>query len=284
MINSKELFLELKNKISLDENPDEIEAILFQVLFSLFQLSKTDVLTGKAIPVSPATETRLKEIVTRINQAEPVQYILEEAWFMGRKYYVDPAVLIPRSETEELVNLVKETTEPFSVLDIGTGSGCIPIAVKLDRPGATVYATDISESALQVAEKNAAALHVEVTFLRHDILTEEIPLNSLDVIVSNPPYILENEITNLRENVVKFEPHLALFTPNNDPLKFYKVIAKKGLPSLKSGGKIFVEINQQFGKEVTNLFVETGFQNVAIVRDLFGNDRIVTGTKLMEDV
>lgn len=280
MINSKELFRELKNKVSLHEYPDEIDAIIYQVLCTTLHLTKTDVLIEKEIEISPALEVRLHEIIARINQAEPIQYILEEAWFMDRKFYADPAVLIPRSETEELVRLVVEqSSEPFFVLDIGTGSGCIPISIKLDCPHATVYATDISEAALAVAKRNAMSLHAEVTFLHHDILTEEIPLELLDVVVSNPPYVLENEMASLRENVIKFEPHLALFTPTNDPLKFYKVIAERGILALKPDGKIFVEINQQFGKEVANLFVATGFQNVTIKKDIFGNDRIVSGTK-----
>lgn len=281
MINSKELFLELKKKISLEESPEEIEAILYQVFFSLFHLSKTNILVEEKIEVSPVLESQLNSIVDRINQAEPIQYILEQAWFKDRVFYVDPSVLIPRSETEELVALVLSTCEQInSILDIGTGSGCIPISIKLDCPQAMVYATDISEAALRVAKQNALAWQADITFLQHDILTEEIPLDSLDVVVSNPPYVLESEMASLRENVIKFEPHLALFTPTNDPLRFYRVIAEKGMLALKPNGKIFVEINQQFGKEVANLFVETGFQDVTIRKDLFGNDRIVTGTKL----
>lgn len=280
MINSKELFGELKKKISLQENPDEIEEILYQVFYTTLHLTKTDIHVEREIEVSPTLELRLHEIISRVNQAEPIQYILEEAWFMNRKLYVDPAVLIPRSETEELVRLVLEqSSEPLFVLDIGTGSGCIPISIKLESPHATVYATDISEAALAVAKRNAISWQAEVIFLHHDIIVEEIPLDLLDAVVSNPPYVLENEMASLRENVIKFEPHLALFTPTNDPLKFYKVIAEKGMLALKPGGKIFVEINQQFGKEVANLFVETGFKNVTVRKDLFGNDRIVTATK-----
>ncbi len=282
MINSKQLFLEFKNKLTLKEAVDEVEAIAYHVFDSVLELSRTDVLVGKEVEIKPEISKQLAEIISRVNQNEPIQYILEEAWFLGRKFYVNSNVLIPRPETEELVTLISEeyNNRNFTLLDIGTGSGCIPISIKRECLKAKIYATDISEGALIVAKQNADTLHADVQFLHHDILIEEIPFDAFDVIVSNPPYVLENESASLRENVIKYEPHLALFTPDADPLKFYNVIAMKGFPVLKSGGKIFVEINQQFGKEVANLFMETGFANVKIKKDIFGKDRIVIGTKL----
>lgn len=282
MINSKELFLEFKNKLTLKDDVDEVEAIAYIVFDSVLSLSRTDLFVGKEIELTPEKEQQLANIISRVNHDEPIQYILGEAWFLDRKFYVDSSVLIPRPETEELVKLILEEykdRDNFTLLDIGTGSGCIPISIKLESPNATVYASDISEDALRVAKQNAGSLQADVSFIHHDILTAEIPFEALDVIVSNPPYVLENESESLRENVIKYEPHLALFTPDEDPLKFYKVIAHKGFGALKSGGKIFVEINQQFGKEVANLFSEIGFVNVDVRKDLFGKDRIVTGRK-----
>ena len=281
MVNSKQLFLEFKNKLTLKEAADEVEAIAYRVFDSIFGLSRTDVLVGKQIIEHSEFSEQLADIISRINQNEPIQYILEEAWFFGLKFYVNSSVLIPRPETEELVRLISDeyADTNFTLLDIGTGSGCIPISIKFKCPTAKIFATDISDEAIAVAKRNADTLKSAVQFLHHDILIEEIPFDLLDVIVSNPPYVLENESDGLRENVIKYEPHLALFTPDNDPLRFYKAIAEKGIHALKPNGKIVVEINQQFGKEVANLFLETGFVNIEIKKDIFGKDRIVTGKK-----
>ena len=282
MINSKELFLEFKNKLTVHSDVAELDAMVYRVFETVLNISQTDVLMGKEVTLPDESQERLVVIASRIHQKEPIQYILEEAWFMDRPFFVDPAVLIPRPETEELVKLVTETfsgIENFSLLDIGTGSGCIPISIKLACPQAEIYASDVSEGALQVAKRNAKSLQADVVFFHHDILTEDIPLEALDAIVSNPPYVLESESGSLHENVLKYEPYLALFTPDNDPLRFYKVIASKGYSTLRHQGKIFVEINQQFGKEVANLFTDTGFVGVQIKKDIFGNDRIVTCTK-----
>ena len=281
MVNSKELFLEFRNSLTLEDENNELEAIVYLVFDSILGLSSTDIMIGRQVELTPEVKKQLTTIAIRINSGEPVQYILEEAWFLNRKFAVDSNVLIPRPETEELVKLIATECryDNFTVLDIGTGSGCISISLKLECPNIRIKATDISTEALIIAMKNAGRLNAEVEFLHHDILTEEIPFDTLDIIVSNPPYVLKRESEFLQERVVKFEPHLALFTPDDDPLKFYNVIAAKGIAALKSGGKIFVEINQQFGKEVANLFSDAGFESVTIQKDIFGNDRIVMGKK-----
>ena len=281
MVNSKELFLEFRNSLTLEDENNELEAIVYLVFDSILGLSSTDIMIGRQVELTPEVKKQLTTIAIRINSGEPVQYILEEAWFLNRKFAVDSNVLIPRPETEELVKLIATECryDNFTVLDIGTGSGCISISLKLECPNIRIKATDISTEALIIAMKNAGRLNAEVEFLHHDILTEEIPFDTLDIIVSNPPYVLKRESEFLQERVVKFEPHLALFTPDDDPLKFYNVIAAKGHAALKSGGKIFVEINQQFGKEVANLFSDAGFESVTIQKDIFGNDRIVMGKK-----
>jgi release factor glutamine methyltransferase len=190
-------------------------------------------------------------------------------------------VLIPRPETEFLVEEVLKSTSntPGKILDIGTGSGCIAITLAKNLPQKTVIAFDISDDALQVASKNAKQLGANVTFHHVDILTSEIDFQELEFIVSNPPYVAASEKHAMNRNVLDHEPHLALFVPDSDPLIFYKVIAQKGLSALKSGGRIVVEINERFGKEVCDIFVQTGFTNARVIKDLQNKDRIVSVIK-----
>jgi len=283
MKNSKVLFQELTARISLTDQ-EEIQSIVYLILEHVFSLTKTDVIAEKDVPVKGHQLSQLQEIVDRINRHEPVQYVLGEAQFFGRRFFVNRSVLIPRPETEELVALVinhlsqKAIAQP-AILDIGTGSGCIPVTLYSEIPAAKVYATDISADALDVAKANAGNLNAQVTFLKHNILAEQLPFTSLDIIVSNPPYITEKEIANMHPNVVKYEPHVALFVPDNDPLKFYRSIAAKAFTALKSGGLLAVEINEAFGQETAELFKAEGFSDVKIVADLSGKDRVVTATK-----
>jgi release factor glutamine methyltransferase len=228
--------------------------------------------------------TRLQEMVDRINQHEPVQYVLGEAEFYSMRLKVDHSVLIPRPETEELVRVVvnhlrdNKIVRP-AVLDIATGSGCIALALASEFPEGTVHATDLSQSALKVAAENNRIVYNRVHFVRHDILTEQLSTQNLDVVVSNPPYITEKEAASMNDNVLRYEPHLALFVPDNDPLRFYRSIAAKAHTALKKGGLVAVEINEAYGNETAALFSAEGFEGVTIVNDLSGKQRIVTGTK-----
>jgi release factor glutamine methyltransferase len=287
MKNSKALFHDLVGQIILNEDQEEVQSIVYQVMENVFGLSRTDILSEKQVDVEKIEE-RLSEIVKRINKHEPIQYIFGHAYFFGRKFKVNPSVLIPRPETEELVNLVLSETknqsiqskEKIRILDIGTGSGCIPVSLNLEIQNAEVFAVDISEGALNVAKQNANDLRADVQFIQLDILNNDIPFQNLDVIVSNPPYIALNEMKTMSNNVIDYEPHLALFVKENDPLIFYKAIAAKSTTVLKSGGLLTVEINERFGKEVSSILEQNNFQKIEIIKDLSGKDRIVKGIYL----
>lgn len=214
----------------------------------------------------------------RLKRGEPIQYIIGKAPFYGREFLVSPATLIPRNETEELVHLIiKENPQQgLRILDIGTGTGCIPISLFLEMKEPEVYALDISLEALKVARQNAKSLKAEVNFLQGDILRERIPLESLDILVSNPPYIPEKGKAEMHKNVLDFEPGLALFVPDEDPLLFYRRIAELGREHLKKGGRLYFEIHEDFGPETVDLLESMGYQEVRLIQDLNGKNRIVT--------
>lgn len=217
----------------------------------------------------------------RLKTGEPIQYILGKAPFYGREFYVSPATLIPRNETEELVHLIlKENKQPgLKILDVGTGTGCIPISLYLEMNAAELVAMDISADALLVARANAARLQAEVTFFQGNILKELPEVSGLDVLVSNPPYIPEKDKTQMHRNVLDFEPELALFVPNEDPLLFYRQIATCGRSLLKEGGKLYFEIHEDFGAEVRSCLVNLGYSGVRVLKDLNDKDRIVTAVR-----
>ena len=283
MTNSKSLFQGFIQRITIPEDTSEIESIALIALHEIFNLNRSDVLLNKSIDVTIEQTARMEEFLRRINSNEPIQHITGHAHFMGREFIVNRGVLIPRPETEELVMLALKHLQNIKsprVLDIATGSGCIPISLSLEIKGSEIYGTDISDEALAIATKNKEHLQANVNFFKHDILLEEIRLADLDLITSNPPYIALSEKSAMQKQVVDFEPHLALFVPNDDPLIFYRVIAKKAFPILNSGGMLVVEINQRFGREVSEVLQRGGFQQVSIVKDISGNDRIVNGIKL----
>lgn len=219
---------------------------------------------------------KIFEDLERLKTGEPIQYILGKGPFYGREFFVSPATLIPRNETEELVHLIiKENPRAgLRLLDIGTGTGCIPISLALEMTDPEVYAMDISEEALMIARKNADELGAKVTFSKCDILIQTPGVGKLDILVSNPPYIPEQEKSMMHKNVLDFEPKLALFVSNDDPLIFYRAIAEKGKQLLKSGGKLYFEINEKYGKEVAGLLEDLGFIEVKVLKDLNGRDRI----------
>lgn len=287
MRNSKTLFQEVVERIDLDESPDEIRSITYFLLTSLFSITKTDILAGKMVPFTGTSARALEKFVARINAGEPVQYILGEEYFFGRKFHVNPSVLIPRPETEGLVRVILDYKRsvpgerligrPFKILDIGTGSGCVPVTLFLEIPKAEIYGTDISNAALSVALNNAEIHKAEITFIEHNILTEPIPVSGLDVVVSNPPYVTDKEKAQLDKNVLDHEPHEALFVPDDDPLLFYRHIVNKAREALNADGLLAVEINEKFGKEVSALFLQVGFKEVEVVDDVSGKPRIVRG-------
>ena len=280
MKNSKTLFQDFVERVTLKESRDEIKSMAYLVFESVFGWSRTDVLSEKIIPEN-INEVELDRIVQRINHHEPVQYILGEATFCGRTFTVSPAVLIPRPETEELVRMVinfaRRTGKANTrIIDVGTGSGCIAVTLALELPTAKIFATDISEDALKVAVHNAVKLGANVEFLKHDVIRSKLPF-TVDIIVSNPPYIAKSERINMQTNVIGYEPEMALFVDSQDPLLFYKMLVSKANESLRSHGLLAVEINERYGNEVQQLFQSSNFEDVQVVQDLFGKDRIVKG-------
>lgn len=221
----------------------------------------------------------INEIIEKLLDNEPIQHILGYADFYGNQFLVNKDVLIPRQETEELVQLIinKNLDKNFKILDIGTGSGCISCTLALKMNKAKLYALDISSKALKIAKKNADSLGCNILFIQSNILTEELPVSNLDIIVSNPPYVTEKEKKLMHQNVLAFEPKLALFVPDKNPLLFYHIISQKSKKSLKNGGKLYFEINELFGAKIASLMEKDGFKNVEIYQDLNGKDRFISG-------
>lgn len=243
---------------------------------------KIERIVYKDLPVNEAQQNKLEKIADELLNQRPVQYVLGEAWFMDMKLMVNENVLIPRPETEELVqwiidDIIKSSNKEVSVIDIGTGSGCIPIALKKKLPAINVSAIDVSEDTLHAAKLNSIELKAVIDFLHLDFLKEEEwkVLDKYDIIISNPPYIKQSEECAIRDNVLKYEPHLALFVPNEDALLFYKKIAKFCREHLKPEGSVYVEINEALGEEVVELFKKLGFTTVQLKKDMQGKDRMV---------
>lgn len=236
-----------------------------------------DYYLGKDIILSSKQADELGDIMRRLRNFEPIQYVQGVARFLGREFKVAPGVLIPRPETEELVELMlKETPADARILDIGTGSGCIAVSLSKELPGAKVTAWDVSEKALGVARENNAALQADVRFVLRDVLDcRSSPEECYDVIVSNPPYVLEREKLEMERNVLDWEPSLALFVPDADPLLFYRRIAELGRTLLVPGGRLYFEINRAFGEETAAMLRGQGYINLRILKDISGNDRIV---------
>ena len=271
MINIKELYDVVCDKIKI--YPDnEAKEIVFMLFQKLWNITKSDLILGTELP----RNADLDVYVARINNGEPIQYILGETWFRDHKFLVTPDVLIPRPETEELVEMAVRLN-PITILDLGTGSGCIAVSLALELPKAEVYAVDISKSALEVAQKNSQLNKANVNFEKADILSFENPfeLQKFDLIISNPPYVKEAEKSEIRKNVLNFEPHLAFFAPEKDPTVFYRHIGCIGQKYLADKGTIMVEINSQLEIETAEVFRNLGYSKVSIIRDFFDKDRFL---------
>jgi release factor glutamine methyltransferase len=252
---------------------------VFEKITGISRLQRT---TAKLTPLDSSTSRVLEAALLRLLNHEPVQYVLNEAWFYKMNFYVNEDVLIPRPETEELVewiiNDTLKTSTPGSlqIIDIGAGSGCIAIALKKNIPSAEIYSIDISEPALQVASKNAMVHHVKIEFVPLDFLNENdwdiLPL--FDIIVSNPPYIPANEKIKLDKNVVDHEPHQALFVDDDEPLIFYKKIVQFAVSHLAPHGKIYVEVHEEYAKDVGEIFLKHQF-NPVVKNDLYSRERMI---------
>ena len=259
---------------------DELKNIIDLVIEHITNMPRMDQVKNKASYLTCEQLEDIDAITERLKLNEPVQYILGEAWFAGLKFKVNKNVLIPRPETEELVHwIVNEATShelrAASILDVGTGSGCIPITIKKKLPGSTVTAIDVCSEALFTATENAIAHNAEIDFVLLDFLDEQKwnELGQFDNIVSNPPYVTQSEIRTMHGRVTAFEPTLALFVPDNDPLLFYKKLADFSLKHLNPKGNLFVEINETSGDAVVNLF--RVFTNVELRKDMQGKDRMI---------
>ncbi len=263
----------------------EADAIARIVLKHLLHLDGLHFMMAAQQAVQPSVLAQLPALQARLLAHEPVQYVLGTAPFFGMELEVTPATLIPRPETEELVRLIEceqAHRAGLCVLDVGTGSGCLALALARLLPAAQVLAVDISGEALAVARRNAAAWAPAVVFEQVDILQAlptGLPPGELDVLVSNPPYVLESERPLMRDNVLAWEPATALFVPNHDPLLFYRRLAEIGPGLLRPGGSIYLEINEALGPETAALLEAQGFEDVREVPDMFGKARMVRGTR-----
>lgn len=263
---------------------NEATIITDWVFESMAGIKRFDVVKNPTQLLTDNLREELKGALIALLQHKPIQYVTGEAWFYKLKFKVNKSVLIPRPETEELVKVAIETAKRSqftkgSILDIGTGSGCIAIALKKNLPLTTVTAIDISKDALAIAEENALTHKTAIEFLANDFLdrTQWHLLPTVDIIISNPPYIPLNELEKLEKNVIDFEPHEALFVPNNFPLLFYKNIASFAANHLNPGGKIFMETHEDLARETMALFVQN-FKDVFIQKDIFGKERMVVAT------
>ena len=270
----KEAIEQLKNGLAAVAEPQEAQAMIRIICEDIFNYDQVDVALRQDSELPEFAQQRITDIISRLQRHEPLQYIVGSARFHGHRFKVTPAVLIPRPETEQLVDLIvdENSASDLRVLDIGTGSGCIAISLARALKFAQVDALDVSRDALAVARENAAALKVRVNFFESDILSPQ-PAARYDIIVSNPPYVCWNERESMECNVKDYEPGQALFVPDNDPLLFYKAIALYAAQSLEKGGRLYLEINQRFGQEVKKLLEENGLDEIRIIEDSYGNTR-----------
>lgn len=260
---------------------EEVSALSRIVCCDLLGQAPTDYYLGKDIVLSSKKEQELEDILQRLSRFEPLQYIEGRTLFLGREFWVAPGVLIPRPETEELVELMlKEIPADARILDVGTGSGCIAISLAKELPDALVTAWDVSPEALSVARVNARKLQANVRFVECDVLACQVDEVGLyDVIVSNPPYVTEAEKADMEPNVLQWEPSLALFVPDDDPLRFYRRIAVLGRDMLADGGRLYFEINRAYGREMVEMLRAMGYVGVRVEKDLSQNDRFVIAEK-----
>jgi len=279
----KELYRNFLVKLQDIYPLSEATVITDWVFEKLASVKRTDIVKEPAHHPEPLVQVGLQVALQQLLDHRPVQYVLGEAWFYHMKLKVNEKVFIPRPETEELVELVLNDRKHFltgtSILDIGTGSGCIPIAIKKNWNAAQVSAIDVSANALEMAKENAGLQHVHINFIQCDFLdeTQREALPQFDIIVSNPPYIPLGEKETMDKHVTLYEPHIALFGPDDDALIYYNRIAAFGLTHLKPGGKIYLEVHSQRAKKTAALF-STAYQKVEIVSDMYGKERMLAVT------
>ena len=259
----------------------EISVLTRLILEEVCSTSFAGIATDKINHLSGFQTRKMEDILSRLKRGEPHQYVMGKTSFYGMEFRVTADVLIPRPETEELVEwiLSENTSENPVMLDMGTGSGCIAVALAKNIPSANVRAWDISENALQIAAENAEKNEVTVHFSRQDILQPLTPGMTYDIVVSNPPYVMESEAEDMERNVLDFEPHEALFVPDVNPLLFYERIADAALTILNDGGRLYFEINRSKGPEIVEMLQDRGFVEIELRKDISGNNRMIRAVK-----
>jgi len=261
----------------------EVDTFFFLLIEEKLNLQRIDTVLKPDFLINDENLSELKSITKRLLKEEPIQYILGNTEFYGLPFLVNKNTLIPRPETEELVEWIiletekskKNNVEKLTILDIGTGTGCIPISLAKNVHNATISAIDVSKEALIIAQKNAELNNVEINFLEKDILQTTDLKQDYNIIVSNPPYVRELEKVEIKNNVLENEPHLALFVADDNPLLFYSKIADLAKNHLTKSGLLFFEINQYLGNETVKMLEQKGFKNIELKKDLFGNDRMI---------
>jgi len=280
-ITIKKAIFHIKSELKNLYPDNETTSLSYIILEELLNTNKTKIISNKEKEISSDTFQNINHIISQLKLFKPIQYILGKACFFGLNFYLTENVLIPRPETEELVDWIIKENPRFveKILDIGTGSGCIAISLAKNLPGATVFASDISSDALSITRKNSKLNNVNLQILALDILDKNLSLNEkFDVIVSNPPYVTEKEKSLMQPNVLNYEPELALFVSDDNPLLFYQSIISFSLKHLNPGGKIYFEINENYGKEMALLLEELNFQNICLKKDINGKDRMIRAT------
>lgn len=275
----KDLRANFTNSLSRIYDSEEILSFFYILSEEILGLKRVDVAMHLDKILTIDEKANFDKARRRLEKQEPIQYIIGETYFYGIPFMVNENVLIPRPETEELVGWIiedqKKDKQSITILDIGTGSGCIAISLAKKIPEAKVYAMDISEQAIQVARDNAKKNQVDITFIKSDILEVEELFQDFDIIVSNPPYVRELEKKEMRPNVLDNEPQQALFVSDNEPLLFYKKITDLAKEKLKENGGLYFEINQYLGVETKNMIKSKGFKSVEVRKDLYGNERMI---------
>ena len=265
---------------------EEVNSFFFLLIEAFYNVPRFQLALEPEFAISKEEQDRIFIALDHLKQEKPIQYILGQTEFYGLPFKVNESVLIPRPETEELVDwILKEsnTKKPLKIIDIGTGSGCIAISLAKTLPNAEVFALDISIEALEVAKENALLNNVSIKFIAADILSKDQSVlnteSTFDIIISNPPYVRELEKSKMKNNVLRNEPHLALFVADDNPLQFYKVIAQFAVNNLSENGKLYFEINEYLGNEMKALLEDRNFKNIELKQDLFGKDRMIKGNK-----
>ena len=284
----KDITGNFKKELASLYDPNELNQIIYTLFSEFLGWTRPMIHMQLETPVSPGNHKRFVNALSELKNHRPIQYIIGKSWFDGLELNINESALIPRPETEELCNLIKiensnRNYQEFSILDIGTGSGVISIDLALFFSYSRITAIDLSQDALVLAKQNADRYHCNIVFHQMDLLdpAETADLAMFDMIVSNPPYVMESEKRLMHRNVLDFEPPIALFVPDDEPLIFYQAITRLARTKLANPGLLYLEINEKFGRAISQLLQSSGFEKVAIVKDIHGKDRFVRAEKRM---